>query len=49
MGLLKINNIGRLENILPAKKFMELEINKTYKLTEMKPIKTKFGSQILAR
>ena len=49
MDLWKINNIGRLENILLTKKIMELEINKTYKITEMKPIKTKFGSQILAR
>ena len=49
MDLSKINNYGRLENILPTKKFMELEINKTSKITEMKPIKTKFGSQILAR
>ena len=48
MDVSKINNIGRLENILPTKKIMELEINKTYKMTEMKPIKTKFGSQILA-
>ena len=49
MDLSKINNIGRLKNILPSKKCMELEINKTYKITEMKLIKTKFGSQILAR
>ena len=47
MDLSKINKISRLENFLPTKKLMELDIGRDYKITAMKKANTKFGSQII--
>ena len=47
MDLSKINKISRLENFLPTKKLMELDIGRDYKITAMKKADTKFGSQII--
>ena len=47
MDLSKINKISRLENFLPTKKLMELDIGRDYKITAMKNANTKFGSQII--
>ena len=41
-------DLSKIKLCLSTKKFMELEINKSYKITKMKLIKTKVGSQILA-
>ena len=47
MDLSKINKFSRLDNFLPTKKLMELEIGRDYKITAMKKPYTKFGSQII--
>lgn len=47
MDLSKINKISRVDSFLPTKKFAELEPGKTYKITEMKMIKTTFGVKVI--
>ena len=45
MDFQEINRLGRLE-FLPTKKLSSLEINKKYKITQLKEIKTKFGNRV---
>lgn len=44
----KINEIARLENILPTKKVVELEVNKKFQITEFKSMKTRYGQKTTA-
>lgn len=48
MDLSRLNEISRLEDFLPTKKLSELEINRTYEVTNMKFVNTKYGKQIVA-
>ena len=47
MDLSKIDNISCLDNFLPTKKLMELDIGRDYKTTAMKKANTKFGARII--
>ena len=47
MHLSKIDNISCLDNFLPTKKLMELDIGSDYKTTAMKKANTKFGARII--
>ena len=40
MDFSKINKIIRLDNFLPAKKFMKLDIGREYRITAMKTANT---------
>lgn len=46
MDFSKINKVARLEDFLPTKKIAELENGKTYKITFIKNVQTKFGPQV---
>lgn len=48
MDFSKINKVGRMEHFLPTKKITELNQQKTYKVTNIKLVNTKFGERIVA-
>lgn len=48
MDLSKLNEVGRLQHILPTKKLSDLDINTTYEVTNLKFLNTKYGEQVVA-
>lgn len=47
MDFSNINKISRLDEFMPTKKLMDLDIGKDYKVTELKMVQSKFGSQVV--
>lgn len=43
-----INAVSRLENILPTKKWSELDVNADYNVSALVTVNTKFGASIVA-
>ena len=48
MDISKHNQIALLEDFLPTKSLSALNINETYKVTNLKQVKTKFGLKAVA-
>ena len=48
MDISKLNQIALLEYFLPTKPLSALNINKTYTVTDLKQVKTKFGLKAVA-
>lgn len=48
MDLSKLNEVSQLTKFLPTKKISELEVNKTYEITNMRFANTKYGRQVVA-
>lgn len=48
MDLSKLNTVSRLETFLPSKKIAELDVGRTYAVTSMKFVNTKYGRQVVA-
>ena len=46
MDISKLNQIALLEDSLPTKPLSALNINETYKVTDLKQVKTKFGQKV---
>lgn len=44
----KINEIARLENVLPTQKVAELKINQKSQITQLKAMKTRYGEKMTA-
>lgn len=47
MEFTKINIISRCEDYLPTKKLSELEVDKVYRVTDIKSVKAKYGKTII--
>ena len=48
MDIAKLNQIALLEDFLPTKPLSTLNIKETYKVTDLKQVKTKFGLKVFA-
>lgn len=48
MDFTKINEVGRLENYLPIKRWDDLDVDTDYKVTALAAVKTKYGASIVA-
>ena len=48
MDISKLNRIALLEDFLPTKSLSALNINETYKVNNLKQVKTKFGLKAVA-
>ena len=48
MDITKLNQIVLLEDFLPTKPLSTLNVNETYKVTDLKQVKTKFGLKAVA-